>query len=115
MYSCLVFTVDSHAPARFFANGFRAQVSFLGHAVLLFTDKGTLWELYKMIMFGIVDQAPKNWYRQQLDINSYVQVLYNIASIELENETQATELDLDVVNDDSEEQVRRQHQYLCRV
>ena len=70
-----------------------------------YTDKGTLWELYKMIMFGIVDQAPKNWYRQQLDINSYVQVLYNIASIELENETQATELDLDVVNDDSEEQV----------
>lgn len=70
-----------------------------------YTDKGTLWELYKMIMFGIVDQAPKNWYRQQLDINSYVQVLFNIASIELENETQATELDLGVVNDDSEEQV----------
>lgn len=70
-----------------------------------YTDKGTLWEVYKMIMFGIVDQAPKNWYRQQLDINSYVQVLFNIASIELENETQATELDLDVVNDDSEEQV----------
>ena len=70
-----------------------------------YTDKGTLWELYKMIMFGIVNQAPKNWYRQQMDINSYVQVLYNIASIELENETQATELDLNVVNDDSEEQV----------
>jgi len=48
-----------------------------------YTDKGTLWELYKMMMFGIVDQAPKNWYRQQMDINSYVQVLYNIASIEL--------------------------------
>lgn len=65
-----------------------------------YTDKGTLWELYKMIMFGIVDQAPKNWYRQQMDINSYVQVLYNIASIELENENQAGEMQMNVVNDE---------------
>lgn len=70
-----------------------------------YTDKGTLWEVYKMIMFGIVDQPPKSWYKQQLDINSYIQVLYNIAAIELENETQTDELDVDVVNDDSEEQV----------
>jgi len=66
-----------------------------------YTDKGTLWELYKMIMFGIVDQAPKNWYRQQMDINSYVQVLYNIASIELENENEAGEMEVSVVNDES--------------
>ena len=65
-----------------------------------YTDKGTLWELYKMIMFGIVDQAPKNWYRQQMDINSYVQVLYNIASIELENENEAGEMEVNVVNDE---------------
>jgi len=65
-----------------------------------YTDKGTLWELYKMIMFGIVDQAPKNWYRQQMDINSYVQVLYNVAAIELENENEAGELQVDVVNDE---------------
>lgn len=65
-----------------------------------YTDKGTLWELYKMIMFGIVDQAPKNWYRQQMDINSYVQVLYNIASIELENENEAGNMDVSVVNDE---------------
>jgi hypothetical protein len=70
-----------------------------------YTDKGTLWELYKMIMFGIIDQAPKNWYRQQMDINSYVQVLYNIASIELENENQAGQLELDSVIDDSETEV----------
>jgi hypothetical protein len=70
-----------------------------------YNDKGTLWELYKMIMFGIVDQAPKNWYRQQMDINSYVQVLYNIASIELENENQAGQLELDSVIDDSETEV----------
>lgn len=66
----------------------------------VYTDKGTLWELYKMIMFGIVDQAPKNWYRQQMDINSYVQVLYNIASIELKNENEAGELQVDVVDDE---------------
>jgi hypothetical protein len=65
-----------------------------------YTDKGTLWELYKMIMLGIVDQAPKSWYKQQMDINSYVQVLYNIASIELENENEAGELQTDVVNDE---------------
>jgi hypothetical protein len=70
-----------------------------------YTDKGTLWELYKMIMFGIVDQAPKNWYKQQMDINSYVQVLYNIASIELENENQADQLELDSIIDDSETEV----------
>ena len=65
-----------------------------------YTDKGTLWELYKMIMFGIVDQAPKNWYRQQLDINSYVQVLYNFAAIELKNENEAGEMQMNVVNDE---------------
>ena len=65
-----------------------------------YTDKGTLWEVYKMIMFGIVDQAPKNWYRQQMDINSYVQVLYNIASIELENENEAGDMEVNVVNDE---------------
>jgi len=67
-----------------------------------YTDKGTLWELYKMIMFGIIDQAPKTWYKQQMDINSYVQVLYNIASIELENENQADQLELYSITDDSE-------------
>jgi hypothetical protein len=70
-----------------------------------YTDKGTLWELYKMIMFGIIDQAPKTWYKQQMDINSYVQVLYNIASIELENENQAGQLELDSITDDSETEV----------
>ena len=40
---------------------------------------GTLWSLYKMIMYAIVDQAPKQWYQQQIKINNYVQILYNIA------------------------------------
>jgi hypothetical protein len=35
-----------------------------------------------------------------MDINSYVQVLYNIASIELKNENEAGELEVDVVNDE---------------
>jgi len=51
-----------------------------------YTDKGTLWELYKIIMFGVSDQSPRSWYKQQMDINSYIQVLYNIAKIELPNE-----------------------------
>ena len=65
-----------------------------------YNDKGTLWEIYKMVMFGIVDQPPKSWYKQQMDINSYIQVLYNVASVELENENQANEVQVDVVNDE---------------
>jgi hypothetical protein len=56
-----------------------------------YTDKGTLWELYKMIMFGVSDQSPRSWYKQQMDINSYIQVLYNIAKIELPNEVDDSE------------------------
>jgi hypothetical protein len=56
-----------------------------------YADKGTLWELYKMIMFGVSDQSPKSWYKQQMDINSYIQVLYNIAKIELPNEVDDSE------------------------
>lgn len=63
-----------------------------------YKDKGTLWELYKMIMFGIVDQSPKSWYKQQVNINNYIQVLYNIASIELENET--NEIEVNVSNNE---------------
>ena len=40
---------------------------------------GTLWSLYKTIMFAIVDQSPNQWYQQQIKINNYVQILYNIA------------------------------------
>ena len=40
---------------------------------------GTLWSLYKIIMYAIVDQAPNQWYQQQIKINNYVQILYNIA------------------------------------
>lgn len=65
-----------------------------------YKDKGTLWELYKMIMFGVIDQAPKNWYKQQMDVNSYIQVLYNIAKIELPNEVDTTELNVEKVTDD---------------
>ena len=65
-----------------------------------YNDKGTLWEVYKMIMFGIVDQPPKSWYKQQMDINSYIQVLFNVASEELENEDKANELELDFVDDE---------------
>lgn len=56
-----------------------------------YADKGTLWELYKMIMFGVSEQSPKSWYKQQMDINSYIQVLYNIAKIELPNEVDDSE------------------------
>jgi hypothetical protein len=56
-----------------------------------YADKGTLWELYKMIMFGVSDQSPRSWYKQQMDINSYIQVLYNIAKIELPNEVDNSE------------------------
>lgn len=40
---------------------------------------GTLWSLYKIIMYAIVDQAPNQWYQQQIKINNYVQILYKIA------------------------------------
>ena len=40
---------------------------------------GTLWSLYKILMYAIVDQSPNQWYQQQIKINNYVQILYNIA------------------------------------
>jgi hypothetical protein len=65
-----------------------------------YKDKGTLWEFYKMVMFGVVDQAPKSWYKQQMDINSYIQVLYNISKIELPNEAETNDLDVEEVQDE---------------
>lgn len=56
-----------------------------------YEDKGTLWELYKMIMYSIVDQAPVHWYKQQYNINNYIQILFNISSTPLFNE-QETDL-----------------------
>ena len=45
-----------------------------------YKDKGTLWELYKMIMFAIRENGPKQWYKQQMQINSYIQIMYQVAS-----------------------------------
>lgn len=65
-----------------------------------YTEKDTLWGFYKMLMFSIADQAPKGWYKQQVDINTYIQVLYKIASIELPNEIQASEQDTTEVTEE---------------
>ena len=65
-----------------------------------YSDKGTLWEVYKMIMFGIADQSPKTWYKQQINVNNYIKVLFNIASAQMVNEEQADTLKLEFVEDE---------------
>lgn len=65
-----------------------------------YSDKGTLWEVYKMIMFGIADQSPKTWYKQQINVNNYIKVLFNIASAQMINEEQADTLELEFVEDE---------------
>jgi hypothetical protein len=75
-----------------------------------YSDKGTLWEVYKMIMFGIADQSPKTWYKQQINVNNYIKVLFNIAAAKIVNEEQADTLELDVVVDDIDEQLSMQEE-----
>ena len=60
-----------------------------------YNDKGTLWEVYKMIMYGIAEQHPVKWYSQQLEVNDYIQTIYNISQME-EN------FDLDNLSEENE-------------
>lgn len=41
-----------------------------------YSCKGTLWEVYKMIMFGVREQSPKTWYKQQIELNTYISLRY---------------------------------------
>lgn len=82
---------------------FSDQVSVIKHEYKKpsfdYKDKGTLWEIYKMIMFAIAEKSPKIWHEQQMKISSYIQVLYNFASKSIANEEATVELDLQVVED----------------
>ena len=64
-----------------------------------YSDKETLWEFYKIMMYGISDQPPKKWYSQQIKVNNYIQVMYNIAKVEIANENVANELDFEAVEE----------------
>lgn len=41
-----------------------------------YSGKGTLWEVYKIIMFGVKEQSPKTWYKQQIEINTFITLRY---------------------------------------
>ena len=41
-----------------------------------YSGKGTLWEVYKMMMFGVKEQSPKTWYKQQIEINTFITMRY---------------------------------------
>ena len=41
-----------------------------------YSNKGTLWEVYKMIMFGVKEQSPKTWYKQQIELNTFITLRY---------------------------------------
>ena len=45
-----------------------------------YTDTGSLWEVYKMIMYGIAEQHPSKWYNQQIQMNDYISVMYAVLS-----------------------------------
>ncbi len=41
-----------------------------------YTDKGTLWEFYKQLMFAVTDTSPRQWYKSQSELNSYIYLMY---------------------------------------
>ena len=47
-----------------------------------YKEPDTLWGLYKIIMHAVKDQAPKQWYQQQVKINNYIQLLYKMVKAE---------------------------------
>ena len=79
---------------------FADQVSLIKHEYKKpsfdYKDKGTLWEIYKMIMFAIAEKSPKIWHEQQMKISAYIQVLYNFASEAVANEESTVEIDFTV-------------------
>ena len=70
-----------------------------------YSDPGTLWEVYKMIMFGIVDQSPKKWYSQQMIIHDYIQVLFNVAKDKVAEEEVVLELSEEFSSEEKREEV----------
>lgn len=70
-----------------------------------YSDPGTLWEVYKMIMLGIVDQSPKKWYSQQMIIHDYIQVLFNVAKDKVEEEELVLELSEEFSSQEKREEV----------
>lgn len=43
-----------------------------------YAHKGTLWHLHQMLMVSVVDSDPTKWYSQQIKINTYLVLKYNI-------------------------------------
>ena len=43
-----------------------------------YKHKQTLWHLHQMLMVSIVDSDPTKWYSQQIKINTYLTLKYNI-------------------------------------
>jgi len=59
-----------------------------------YNDKGTLWEVYKMIMYGIAEQHPSKWYNQQIQMNDYISVMYAVSLSSIAG----SDFDIDFVN-----------------
>ena len=49
-----------------------------------YAHQGTLWHLHQMLMVSVVDSDPTKWYSQQIKINTYLILKYNI---DVKNET----------------------------
>jgi hypothetical protein len=61
-----------------------------------YTDTGSLWEVYKMIMYGIAEQHPSKWYNQQIQMNDYISVMYAVSLSSIAG----SDFDLDFVNNE---------------
>jgi len=59
-----------------------------------YTDTGSLWEVYKMIMYGIAEQHPSKWYNQQIQMNDYISVMYAVSLSSIAG----SDFDIDFVN-----------------
>jgi hypothetical protein len=88
---------------------FADQVSVIKHEYKKpsfdYKDKGTLWEIYKMIMFAIAEKSPKIWHEQQMKISSYIQLMYNFAKEAVANEESTQQLEFIIDEIESEPEV----------
>jgi hypothetical protein len=69
----MFFAKDYFGPEQ--ANLVKAEISKPKYN---YAHQGTLWHLHQMLMVSVVDSDPTKWYSQQIKINTYLILKYNI-------------------------------------
>ena len=76
-----------------------------------YKETGTLWALYKLIMFAVKDQAPKKWYQQQIKISNYITLMYEQALDGREEEKKEEGISISPMSEEQIEMVEREYAY----